>query len=110
MKKNTANSTELPKSYPNLFNRAVKGGFWVLALRITQQLLSVARIAVLARLLALEDFGLMGIAMLMMVSPPVRRWFHRMRDRYPSLDRRLSSIEPHLPVSLQKVLRPDNLG
>ncbi|MCF6199130.1 MAG: hypothetical protein L3J67_06990 [Hyphomicrobiaceae bacterium] len=53
---------------------------------------------------------LMGIAMLMMVSPPVRRWFHAMRDRYPSLDRRLSSIEPHLPVSLQKILRPDNLG
>lgn len=52
----------------------------------------------------------MGIAMLMMVSPPVRRWFHRQRDRYPSLDRRLSTLEPHLPVSLQKILRPDNVG
>ena len=53
---------------------------------------------------------LMGVSMLMMVSPPVRRWFHAMRERYPSLDRRLSNIEPHLPVSLQKILRPDNLG
>ena len=53
---------------------------------------------------------LMGISMLMMVSPPVRAWFHRLRRRYPSLDRRLASIEPHLPASLQKILRPDNLG
>ncbi len=53
---------------------------------------------------------LMGIAMLMMVSPPVRRWFHRLREHYPSFDRRLASVEPHLPVSLQKILRPDNAG
>ncbi len=52
----------------------------------------------------------MGIAMLMMVSPPVRRRFHRLRIRYPSLDRHLTSIEPHLPVALQKILRPDNVG
>ena len=53
---------------------------------------------------------IMGIAMLMMVSPPVRRWFHGLRDRYPSLDSRLTKLEPHLPLSLQKVLRPDNAG
>ena len=51
---------------------------------------------------------LMGVAMLMMVSPPVRRWFHRLRDRYEFLDRHLTNVEPHLPVSLQKILRPDN--
>ena len=51
-----------------------------------------------------------GIAMLMMVSPVARNWFHRLRDRYPSLDRRLASVEPHLPVSLQKILRPDNVS
>ncbi len=53
---------------------------------------------------------LMGIAMLMMVSPPVRRWFHRLRDRNAFVDRHLTNIEPHLPVSLQKILRPDNAG
>ncbi len=53
---------------------------------------------------------LFGIAMLMMVSPPVRRWFHRQREAYPSLDRRLSRVEPHLPVFVQKILRPDNIG
>ena len=53
---------------------------------------------------------LMGIAMLMMVSPPVRRWFHRMRDRHAFLDRQLTHVEPHLPVALQKILRPDNVG
>ena len=51
-----------------------------------------------------------GLAILMMVSPPVRRWFLRLRNRFPFLDRRLTAIEPHLPVSLQKILRPDNLG
>jgi hypothetical protein len=53
---------------------------------------------------------LMGVAMLMMVSPPVRRWFHRLRDRYPVLDRHLTNVEPHLPVTLRKILRPDNAG
>ena len=53
---------------------------------------------------------LAGFAMLMMVSPPVRRWFHRVRNRYPFIDRHLSHVEPHLPLSLQKILRPDNVG
>jgi len=53
---------------------------------------------------------LMGLAMLMMVSPPVRRWFHRLRDRHAFLDRHLTHVEPHLPVALQKILRPDNAG
>ncbi len=53
---------------------------------------------------------LMGIAMLMMVSPPVRRWFHRLRDRHEFINRHLTKLEPHLPASLQKVLRPDNVG
>ncbi|MCP4933153.1 MAG: hypothetical protein GY927_02875 [bacterium] len=53
---------------------------------------------------------LMGIAMLMMISPPVRRWFHRLRDRCSFVDRQLTKLEPHLPVSLQKILRPDNAG
>ena len=51
-----------------------------------------------------------GIAVLMMVSPTARKGFHRLRARYPSLDRRLATVEPHLPVSLQKILRPDNVG
>lgn len=47
-----------------LAQKAVRGGFWVFALRITSRLFGLARTVVLARLLAPEDFGLFGIAML----------------------------------------------
>lgn len=47
-----------------LSQRAVRGGIWVFALRITTRLFSLARMIVLARLLAPEDFGLFGIALL----------------------------------------------
>lgn len=46
--------------------RVVRGGFWVFALRITNRLLGLARIIILARLLAPADFGLFGIALLAM--------------------------------------------
>lgn len=47
-----------------LGRRAVKGGFWVFTLRITQQIFSLTRLVILARVLAPHDFGLLGIAML----------------------------------------------
>jgi O-antigen/teichoic acid export membrane protein len=50
----------------SLSQRAVKGGFWVFSLRITQQVFSSVRLIILARILAPSDFGLMGIALLMM--------------------------------------------
>ncbi len=49
-----------------LSQRVVKGGVWVFALRITQQLLTLARLIIVARILAPNDFGLMGIALLTM--------------------------------------------
>jgi len=49
-----------------LFQRTVRGGFWVFALRIFTQVLSFVRYIILARLLTVEDFGLLGVAMLMM--------------------------------------------
>jgi len=51
-----------------LSHRVVKGGFWVFSLRIVQRLFSLARLIILARILAPHDFGLMGIAMLMMAT------------------------------------------
>lgn len=48
----------------SLSQRVVRGGFWVFALRIASRGLSLVRTVVLARVLAPEDFGLMGIAML----------------------------------------------
>lgn len=49
-----------------LSQRVIQGGFWVFALRIVSRGLSLVRTVVLARVLAPEDFGLMGIAMLAM--------------------------------------------
>lgn len=52
----------------NLSQRAVRSGFWVFSLRIVQQLLSLARLVILARILAPHDFGLLGIALLTMAT------------------------------------------
>ncbi len=49
-----------------LSQRTVRGGFWAFLLRIVQQIFSLARLVILARLLAPHDFGLMGIALLTM--------------------------------------------
>ncbi len=58
------NPPEFSKPNHTIFNRAIKGGFWVIATKITQQLLVMLRLIVMARLLAPEDFGLMGIVLL----------------------------------------------
>jgi len=55
---------ELTLSEPFLLQRAVRGGFWVFVLRISQQLFRLGRLIILARILAPYDFGLMGIALL----------------------------------------------
>lgn len=47
-----------------LSKKAVRSGIWVFALRITNRGLGFIRTIILARLLAPEDFGLLGIAML----------------------------------------------
>jgi O-antigen/teichoic acid export membrane protein len=49
-----------------LSQRTVRGGFWVFLLRIIQQIFSLARLVILARILVPHDFGLMGIALLTM--------------------------------------------
>ncbi len=49
-----------------LLNKAVRGGLWLFSLRMTQQILIIIRLVILARLLSPTDFGLMGIALLTM--------------------------------------------
>jgi O-antigen/teichoic acid export membrane protein len=44
--------------------RVVRSGFWVFAMRIADRVFRLARTIILARLLAPEDFGLFGIALL----------------------------------------------
>ncbi len=57
---------KLTKSGGSLSQRTVRGGFWVFSLRIVQQIFGLARLVILARILAPHDFGLMGIALLTM--------------------------------------------
>jgi len=54
------------KSHSDLFKKSVKGSFWVFALRLIVQIVSFGRWIVLARFLAVEDMGLLGIGMLTM--------------------------------------------
>ncbi|MCK5611738.1 lipopolysaccharide biosynthesis protein [Candidatus Pacearchaeota archaeon] len=52
----------------SLSQRAITSGAWVFLLRVIQQLFSLARLMILARILAPHDFGLMGIALLSMAT------------------------------------------
>lgn len=52
----------------SLSHSVIKSGFWVFSLRIVQQLLGLTRLVILARILAPNDFGLMGIALLTMAT------------------------------------------
>lgn len=52
------------KQIPPLSKRAVTGGAWVFALRISNRSLDFIRTIILARLLSPTDFGLVGIAIL----------------------------------------------
>ena len=45
-------------------HKAIKGGLWIFALKVVVQLLSVLRLAVLARLLDKKHFGMIGISLL----------------------------------------------
>ena len=53
-----------PVPSESLSKKVVRGGMWVFALRFTSRGLGFVRTIILARLLAPEDFGLLGIAML----------------------------------------------
>ena len=68
MEKSPSDPSEFFKADQDIFSRAVKGGGWVIVSRISQQLLSMARLIVLLRLLAPEDFGVMGIVLLTMAT------------------------------------------
>jgi len=63
MSKNLTEPIE-PLSPESLSKKVVRGGMWVFALRFTNRGLGFVRTIILARLLAPEDFGLLGIAML----------------------------------------------
>ena len=48
----------------NLSQKVIKGGFFLFAFRIIQQLFTIAKLVIIARILSPADFGLIGIALL----------------------------------------------
>ena len=62
------NNREWPKPNERLSQRAIRGGIWIFSLSIINRLFRLARTIILARVLAPNDFGLMGIALLAMVT------------------------------------------
>lgn len=58
----------LPQPGEGLYQRTVRGGAWVFGLRITEQVFNIVRLIILARVLAPNDFGLLGIALLGMMA------------------------------------------
>ncbi|NVM05307.1 MAG: lipopolysaccharide biosynthesis protein [Candidatus Helarchaeota archaeon] len=62
-KNNISNNTSDDK---NLSMRVVRGGFWVFLIRIISESLYLAKIIILANILSPHDFGLFGIALLML--------------------------------------------
>ena len=49
-----------------LFHRVIRGGVWVFTFSISQEIIALVRLVILARLLSPNDFGLAGIALLVL--------------------------------------------
>jgi O-antigen/teichoic acid export membrane protein len=54
------------KQLPELYTLTVRAGLWVFALRMVTRVLEFGQWVILARLLAVQDLGLLGVAMLSM--------------------------------------------
>ena len=54
------------KEHPDLYRKTIRGGAWLMAERITLQFFALVRLLVLARLLPPREFGVLGIAMLLL--------------------------------------------
>jgi lipopolysaccharide exporter len=60
---------EQPSSSDSLLSRkVVKGGFWLLSIRALDSVIGLLKLFILARLLAPNDFGLLGIAFLIIAT------------------------------------------
>jgi O-antigen/teichoic acid export membrane protein len=63
----TAPQTDGPSPSPHpdpLRTKVLKGGFWLLTSRAVSRVFGLIRIIILARILAPEDFGIIGVAMM----------------------------------------------
>jgi lipopolysaccharide exporter len=56
--------SEAPGAPPSLRSRVLRGGMWIFAARFTSRVLGLASLMILARVLVPDDFGLMGIGLI----------------------------------------------
>lgn len=49
-------------------------------------------------------FTIMAVALVLMSSPTLQRWFRIKRRRLPRLDARLKAIEVYLPAAIRRAL------
>ena len=54
------------KEHPDLYHKSIKGGYWVLFLRVVTNLLSFVKVFIIANFFYLEDLGIISIALMMM--------------------------------------------
>jgi len=80
------------KSRPGLQERVLRGGAWLVAADLANRAIGLVKMAILARLLAPKDFGLMGLAVL------VLSWFDMFSQTGFSwaLIRKPGDVEPYL--------------
>lgn len=76
----------------SLSHRVFSGGFWIFGLKGAQSTLNVIRLLVLARILAPNDFGLMGIALLTVAALEV----FSQTGFQPALIQKKEGIRPYL--------------
>lgn len=55
-----------PLGHPGLQHRVLRGGAWLLGADLANRVIGLAKMVILARLLAPKDFGLMGLAVLVL--------------------------------------------
>jgi O-antigen/teichoic acid export membrane protein len=54
------------KEHPDLYRRSIKGGYWVIFLRLVINFLSFGKVLIIANFFFLEDLGIISIAVMMM--------------------------------------------
>lgn len=54
------------KEHPDLYRRSIKGGYWVIALRVCMMVLGFAKSIIIANFFFLENLGIIAVAAMMM--------------------------------------------
>ncbi len=82
-------------SKKSLYGRTIKGGFWVFSLKISQRILQIVKLVIVARIINPHGFGLLGIALL--ITMAMETLSQTGFDR--ALIQRRGDIHPYLNVA-----------